>query len=167
MPKLKKDKKAEEAPAEQAKGQAPGQEQEKAPEREVQEPPKPPKESHLLVNILTVLLILLGIGELGLLGYMGFEAFRGMQARNLYEAQHPQDSEQTAAVTAASYLGPHLQVENGVVVWRSENNPLGPLGAGSSAAGLTAGGEGETRLANMTVPQIGYRLADEDEELST
>ena len=162
MPKLKKDKKADEIPAEQAKEQT--AEQAKKPEKE-QEPPNPPKESHLLVNILTVLLILLGIGELGLLGYMGFEAYRGMRARDLYEAQHPQDSEQSATVTAASYLGPHLQVENGEVVWRSENNPLGPLGAASS--GSAAGGGEEARLANMSVPKIGYRLAGEEEKIPT
>ena len=49
----------------------------------------------------------------------------------------------------------------------SQNQLRQTLTADSLLSGevvLTAGGEEETRLANMSVPLIGYRLAREDEE---
>ncbi|NBI68313.1 hypothetical protein D1646_16200 [Pseudoflavonifractor sp. 60] len=169
MPKLKKEKKNSEAPPEAVQEQNAQLSSEQAggqpPEQPKEQPPKPPKESHLLLNVLTVLLVLLGIGEVGLLGYMGYQAFQGVRARQQYEAQQATvESERAQNTSSASYLGPRLQVENGVVVWRSEDSPLGGVGNSSTVSGLTAGGEEETRLANMSVPLIGYRLAREDEE---
>lgn len=161
--KEKKDKQGGEAPEEQAQSPAPSSEQ---PQEEQAQPPDPPKQSNLLLNLLTILLVVLGIGEAALLGYVGFQAFLGIQARDRYLAQQPGTQvDEPQQLSGASYLGPRLQIENGVVVWRSEDNPLGGTGGGTSPTQTAGTGEGETtRLANMSVPLIGYRLAQEDEE---
>ena len=141
----KKSKKAKEAP--------------KAPGPEKRAVPKLPKEREPLRTFLTIMLVLVGTGELALLGYMGLCAREGVQTRREYEAQQTGQTSGTSSGTIlASYAGPWLRVENGVVTWEwEEGRPAGLQKPGEPEQ------EKEKRLASITTLTWNYALAEMDE----
>ena len=127
MAKEKKEKKKKKDNEEQAEGQ----------KAQV----KVPKESNPLLTVLTLLWVLVGLGEIALMLFIGISAYRGSLARQAYESQLAENpTQQTAPGSSkASYAGPWLMIENGEVIWRSENSPLGGVSQMQTGPALEGG----------------------------
>lgn len=138
---------------------------EKQKKEQEKKKPELPKERHPLLSVLTFLLVLVGIGELGALGLCGFHLYRGMLVRQQYEARTAGEEAGTVQTApAASYGGPGLKIENGVVVWQREDELPAGGGSGIDATVDTAAGGGQGReivYADFSVPVIHYRLAED------
>lgn len=94
---------------------------------------QPQKRDPILI-LLTVLLVIVGVAELGLLAFAGIRTYQARSSQAaVSDGEEPGDgTDGERRVGRATYSGPWIRVEEGVVVWRWEDDGTGGLGGGTS-----------------------------------